>query len=57
MNQTDLFRETGIRLAAINDLCNDKFKHIPVELIDKLCEYFKCDVGDLWEYIPKKMDE
>lgn len=48
MTQKELAEKTGIREASIGDMCNNKAKHIPVDTIDKLCEFFDCQVSDLF---------
>lgn len=48
MTQKELSEKTGIRLASIGDMCNNKAKHIPIETIDKICELFNCGVEDLF---------
>lgn len=32
-----------------NRYCHDDFQRVDANLIIKLCEYFNCDVGDLFE--------
>jgi putative transcriptional regulator len=54
LNQTDLHKQTGIRLATINAMVNDKAAYIPLFNAEKLCKFFNCGIGDLWEYIPDK---
>lgn len=50
MTQKDLADNTGIRKPTISDMCNNKTKHIPVDTLNKLCEYFNCDVQDIYRY-------
>ncbi|MDU7364269.1 helix-turn-helix transcriptional regulator [Clostridium sp.] len=51
IGQRELSRETGIRQATISDYVNNKAKHISVENLDILCEFFKCKTEDIIEYI------
>lgn len=51
MNQRDLAEKTGIRPSSISEMCNNKAKHIPLETIDKICEFFDCDVSELFTRI------
>ncbi|MDC4242327.1 MAG: helix-turn-helix transcriptional regulator [Clostridium sp.] len=53
IGQRELSRETGIRQATISDYVNNKAKHISVENLDILCEFFKCKTEDIIEYIEK----
>ena len=48
MTQKDLAEKTGIRLATIGDMCNNKAKHIPLDTMDKICELFDCEISDLF---------
>ena len=54
ISQKELSVATGIRLPTISDMEINKSKSLSVENILKLCDYFNCDIGDLWEYIPDK---
>lgn len=51
IGQRELSRITGIRQSTIGDYCNDTYKHISKENLDKLCKYFNCKVDDIIEYI------
>ena len=53
-NQRKLALKTGIREATINAIANNKIKQIPVDAIEKICEEFHCDIGDIFEYTPNK---
>lgn len=48
---SDVARETGLHRNTITLLYKETFTRIDVEAIDKLCDLFKCTVGDLLEYI------
>jgi putative transcriptional regulator len=52
MNRADLARATGIRFKTIGEIGRDVKPHIPIEIMDKLCGYFRCQPSDLWEWIP-----
>lgn len=39
-----------------NRYCRDDFQRVDANLIIKLCEYFGCDVGDLFEIREKEED-
>lgn len=51
ISQTQLAKEVGIVQPTINEIANNKAKHIPIATMDKLCSYFNCTVGDIWQYI------
>jgi putative transcriptional regulator len=40
-------RDTGISYYTLNAIANGTIKEYPSEVIATLCEYFKCDIGDL----------
>lgn len=50
----DLARETGLHRNTITLLYKEEAARIEIEVIDKLCGYFGCDIGTLLEYIPDK---
>lgn len=61
----DLLEEKGISKNRIckdldlprgnfNRYCRDDFQRVDANLIIKLCEYFDCDVGDLFEIREKE---
>jgi putative transcriptional regulator len=47
LNVSELSRATGISRTMLSNLYNDDFARIDVETLDKLCNFFACDVGDL----------
>ena len=50
----DVARETGLHRNSLTLLYRDEAARIDVETIDKLCDFFGCEVGELLEYIPTK---
>ena len=46
----DVSRAIGINRNTITLLYYEKAKRIDFEVLDKLCEYFGCSVGDILEY-------
>ena len=46
----ELARELNVHRGAITALYNETAKRVDIELIDKLCIYFECDVGDILEF-------
>ena len=51
LSQRQLSRELKISLGTINKLYNGRpFNgRVDSEVVEKLCDYFKCDVADLFE--------
>lgn len=52
MTQTQLSKITGIRQPTISALCRGVLKHIPVDVLDKICNALHCQPGDLLEHRP-----
>lgn len=53
ITQKELSNKTGIRLATISDICNNKIKQFPVSVMNLICEYLNCVPIDFITYIPK----
>ncbi len=54
ITQTELARQTGIRLSTISDIYNKMTERLNIEYFDRICEYLDCSITDLIEYIPNK---
>ena len=52
MTQMQLSNATGIRQPTISGMCTGAVKHIPVEVLNKICKELHCQPGDLLEYYP-----
>ena len=48
---SDVERATGLHRHKISALYKETAVKVDLETIDKLCEFFSCDVGDLFEKI------
>ena len=57
MTQKELAEITGIRPPTISALCTGTAKHIPVDVLDKICEALNCQPGDIIEHISSKAGE
>ena len=51
MTQKELAELTGIRPPTISALCVGTARHIPVDVLDKICFVLSCQPGDLVEYV------
>lgn len=51
MKVVDVARATGLHRNTVTLLYQEKANRIDVEAIDRLCRLFKCQVGDLFEFI------
>lgn len=52
MTQKDLWEATGVRPPTISSMCTGNAKHIPKDVLDKMCKVLRCQPGDLLEYVP-----
>ena len=57
MTQKELAELTGVRLPTISALCTGTAKHIPVDVLDKICFVLGCQPADLIEYIEEAPKE
>lgn len=52
-NIQDVYEKTGLSRGTISNLYHDKMQRVDYETLNKLCELFKCSVGDIIEYYSK----
>lgn len=57
MTQMQLSEVTGIRQPTISAICTGTAKHLPVDVIDKICAALKCQPGDFIQHIPDEAQE
>ena len=57
MNQKQLAEKTGIRPPTISAICTGTAKHLPVDVIDKICTVLNCQPGGFIQYIPDQPRE
>lgn len=46
---SDLARETGINRGTITRLYHETAERVELDVIEKLCDYFQCEIADLLE--------
>lgn len=51
MTQKDLSEKTGIRPPTISAIANNTAKHLPIDVISKICEVLDCKPGDWIERV------
>ena len=51
MTQKELAEKTGIRPPTISAICTGTIKHLPVDVLDKICAVLDCQPCDLIEYV------
>jgi putative transcriptional regulator len=47
INISELHRETGLSRTLLTLMYKDEVSRIDIASLDKLCEFFNCDVGDI----------
>ena len=47
MSQRELARKTGIRLASVNEMCNNDTSRLPLDNLAKICETLSCKISDV----------
>lgn len=52
MNQKQLAEKTGIRPTTISAICAGTVKHLPIDVLAKICKALKCQPADVMTYIP-----
>ncbi len=48
---SDVARDTGINRGTLTRLYQETAERIDLDVMDQLCGYLKCDVGDLFERV------
>lgn len=46
----DVTRETGINRGTITRLYHETAERVELDVMNKLCEYFECELGELFEH-------
>ena len=46
---SDVSRDTGINRGTLTRLYQETAERIDLEVMDQLCDYLKCEVGELFE--------
>lgn len=50
-------RQTGLNRSTITALYNETVTRVDLPAIEQLCRLFRCQVGDLFEYLPEQGEE
>jgi putative transcriptional regulator len=50
---SDVVRETGLNRSTITALYKESATRVDLPAIDRLCRLFRCQVGELFEYLPE----
>lgn len=51
MTQKELAEKTGIRPPTVSAICVGTVKHLPIDVLDKICDVLDCQPADLMEYV------
>ncbi len=51
IKQKDLVELTGIRQPTLSAMNNNTAKHIPIDVLDSLCDVLDCQPSDLLVYV------
>ena len=54
MTQKELAEKTGIRPPTISAICTGTIKHLPVDVLDRICDVLDCQPGDIIEFVKDK---
>ena len=57
IKQKALVAMTGIRQPTLSGMNNNSVKHIPLDVLDKLCTVLDCQPADLLEFVPDDNDK
>lgn len=47
-----LIKNCGLSATQLNNYCNNKVARIDLPVLARICDYLKCDIGDILKYIP-----
>ena len=57
IKQKDLVAMTGIRQPTLSVMNSNSVKHIPLDVLDKLCTVLGCQPADLLEFVPDENEK
>jgi len=49
ISQRELARQTGVRLASINEMCQNDIIRLTLDNLAKICDALNCDISDILE--------
>lgn len=50
----DIAQTTGLSTGVLSRLVRQDFKGVEADTMDRLCRFFGCGVGDVFEYVPEE---
>ena len=51
MTQKELAERTGIRPPTISAICTGTIKHLPMDVLERICDVLDCQPGDIIEFV------
>lgn len=54
ISKTRICKDLDLQRGNFNRYCRDEFQRVDANLIIRLCDYFDCEVGDLFEIKEKE---
>ena len=57
MTQLQLAEITGVRQPTISAICTGAVKHLPIDVLEKICKVLDCQPGDIIQYIPDQEEK
>lgn len=51
MKIADVARETGLNRSTVTALYNETATRMDLDTVEKLCSFFKCEIGELLELV------
>ncbi len=57
MKIADVARETGLNRNTVTLLYKETANRLELDVIDKLCGLFECEVGELLEFVPEEIED
>jgi putative transcriptional regulator len=49
---SDVSKATGLNRSTVSAICKGTCTRVDLSTIDQLCSLFKCEVRDIFEYVP-----
>ncbi len=53
----DVARDTGINRGTLTRLYHETAERVELDVLNMLCRYLKCNVGDLFEFLEEEQDK
>lgn len=54
---SDVARDTGLNRGTLTRLYHETAERVELSVLDTLCTYLKCDLLDIFEYIPGEEEQ